>query len=86
MGPPALLPIGKKVCCGFLSLLIIYCFGRVWTRDLGSSGNHTNHYTTEVTKHSLFLIEPPATGGQCQHLLPLSVGQYFSLLLHFPCI
>jgi hypothetical protein len=29
MGPPALLPIGKKVCCGFLSLLIIYCFGRV---------------------------------------------------------
>jgi hypothetical protein len=30
MGPPALLPIQRKVCCGFLLPLKIHCLGRVW--------------------------------------------------------
>jgi len=33
MGPPALLPFQKKVCCGFLSLLKIHRLGRAWTRE-----------------------------------------------------
>jgi hypothetical protein len=33
MGPPALLHIRRKVCCGFLSLLKIHRLSRVWTRD-----------------------------------------------------
>jgi hypothetical protein len=33
MGPPALLPIRRKVCWGFLSALKIHRLGRVWTRD-----------------------------------------------------
>jgi hypothetical protein len=32
VGPPALLPIWMKVCCGFLSPLKIHRLGRVWTR------------------------------------------------------
>jgi hypothetical protein len=31
MGPPALLPIRRKVCNGFLSSLKIHSLGRVWT-------------------------------------------------------
>jgi hypothetical protein len=58
MGPPALLPIRRKVCCGFLSPLKIHRLGRVYlfyrvftgfTATLRSSGKHTNHYTTEAT-------------------------------------
>jgi hypothetical protein len=33
MGVPALLPLGKKVCCGILSPLKIHCLYRVWTCD-----------------------------------------------------
>jgi hypothetical protein len=43
MGPPALLPTRRKMCCGFLSP---YKFKPT---TLASSGNHTNHYTTEAT-------------------------------------
>jgi hypothetical protein len=32
MGPPALPPIWRNVCCGFLLPLKIHHFGRVWTR------------------------------------------------------
>jgi hypothetical protein len=32
-GPPALLPIWRKVCCGFLSSLKIHHLSRIWTRD-----------------------------------------------------
>jgi hypothetical protein len=32
-GPPALLPIWRKVCCGFLSPLKIYHLGQVWIHD-----------------------------------------------------
>jgi hypothetical protein len=46
MGPAALLPILRKVCCGFLSPLKIHRFGEPAT--FGSSGKHTNHYTTEA--------------------------------------
>jgi hypothetical protein len=34
MGPPALLPIRRKVCCGFLSPLEIHRIGRARTRNL----------------------------------------------------
>jgi hypothetical protein len=33
MGPPALIPIRRKVCCGLLSPLEIHRLGRDWTRD-----------------------------------------------------
>jgi hypothetical protein len=44
MGPLALLPIRRKVCCR----LFITQFEPV---TLGSSGKCTNHYTTEVAMH-----------------------------------
>jgi hypothetical protein len=44
MGPPALLPIRRKVRCELLSPLEIHRLA------LGSSGKHTNYYTTETTK------------------------------------
>jgi hypothetical protein len=46
MGPAALLPILRKVYCGFLSPLKIHRFGEPAT--FGSIGKHTNHYTTEA--------------------------------------
>jgi hypothetical protein len=49
MGPPALLPIRRKVCCGFLLPLKIHRIGRFEPATFGSSGKHTNHYTTEAT-------------------------------------
>jgi hypothetical protein len=54
MGSPALLPIQWKVCCGFLSPLKIHLLGWVWT--LGSSGTHTNHYTTEATNGGITFL------------------------------
>jgi hypothetical protein len=48
MVPQALLPLRKKSCCGFLSLLKYHRFGRVWTR--------ANHYATEVTYMISFRI------------------------------
>jgi hypothetical protein len=33
MGPPALLPVGRKVSSGFLSTLQIHSLGRIWTRE-----------------------------------------------------
>jgi hypothetical protein len=49
MGPPALFPIRRKVCCGFLSSFKIHCLGLVRTATFGSSGKHTDHYTTKAT-------------------------------------
>jgi hypothetical protein len=49
MGPPALLPIRRKVCCGLLSPLKIIALAEFKSVTLGSSGKHTNHYTTEAT-------------------------------------
>jgi hypothetical protein len=56
MGPQALIPIRRKVCCGFLSPLKIHRVGRVLPATLGSSRKHTNHYTTEVTKQRLIIL------------------------------
>jgi hypothetical protein len=33
MGPPALLPIRRKACCGLLSPLKMHRLGWIWTRD-----------------------------------------------------
>jgi hypothetical protein len=40
MRPPALLPIRRKVCCGFLSSLKIHRIGRLRTRDLWVQWHH----------------------------------------------
>jgi hypothetical protein len=42
-------PSERKVCCGFLLPLKIHCLGRFEPTTFGSSGKHTNHYTTEAT-------------------------------------
>jgi hypothetical protein len=42
-------PSERKVCCGFLSPLKIHRLSQVQTATFGSSGKHTNHYTTKVT-------------------------------------
>jgi hypothetical protein len=49
MGHPALLPIRRKVCCGFLSPLKSVASAGFVPVTLGSNGKHTNHYTTETT-------------------------------------
>jgi hypothetical protein len=48
LGLPALLPIARKVCYGFLFLKSI-ASARFEPATLVSSGKQTNHYTTEVT-------------------------------------
>jgi hypothetical protein len=50
MGPPASLPIRRMVCCGFLLPLKSMALAGFEPVTLGSSGKHTNHYTTKVTK------------------------------------
>jgi hypothetical protein len=49
MGPPALLPVRRKACCGFLSTLKSITSAGFEPAILGSSGKHNNHYTTEAT-------------------------------------
>jgi hypothetical protein len=49
MGPPALLPIRRKLCCGFLSPLKSIASAGFEPAILGSSGKNTNHNTTEAT-------------------------------------
>jgi hypothetical protein len=49
MGPPALLPIRRKVCCGFLLPLKSIASAGFVPATVGSNGKHTNHYTTETT-------------------------------------
>jgi hypothetical protein len=49
MGPPALLLLQRKACCGFLLPLKIYHLGLVEYANLGSSCKHATHYTTEAT-------------------------------------
>jgi hypothetical protein len=53
MGPASLLPLQRKVCCGFLLPLKIHCLNQVLA--IGSNGKHTNHYT-EVTKLLKWLV------------------------------
>jgi hypothetical protein len=53
MGPTALLPIRGKVCCGFLLPLKIHRLCRFEPATFGSSGKHTNHYTTKATSYVL---------------------------------
>jgi hypothetical protein len=52
MGPPALLFLRRKVCCGFLSPLKTIASAGCETANLGYSGKHTNHYNTEVTNNN----------------------------------
>jgi hypothetical protein len=49
MGFLTLLPLQRKVFCRFLSPWNIRRFGRVWTREPWSSGNHANRYITDAT-------------------------------------
>jgi hypothetical protein len=49
MGPPALLLLQRKVCCGFLSPLKIHRLGQIWTPNFESNGKLPNHYTTKVS-------------------------------------
>jgi hypothetical protein len=49
MGPPVLLPIRRKVCCGFLSPLKIHRLAGFEPPTFGSTCKHTNHYKTEAT-------------------------------------
>jgi hypothetical protein len=49
MGPPALLPLWRKVCCGFLLPLKVHCLGWFEPMNLGFNGKHTNHYISEAT-------------------------------------
>jgi hypothetical protein len=50
MGPSRFTSHPRKVCCGFLSPLKIHRFGWVLNpQPFGSSGQHTNHYTTKAT-------------------------------------
>jgi hypothetical protein len=49
MGPPALLPIRRKVCCGFLSPLKCIALAGFEPATFGSSGKNTNHYTAKAT-------------------------------------
>jgi hypothetical protein len=57
--PPALLPLRRKACCGFVSPLKIDRLCWVWTRALGSNGKHTNHFTTYATTHYACLSSFP---------------------------
>jgi hypothetical protein len=52
-GLPALLPLRRKACCGFLRPLKIHCICRVWTREPWVQCKHTNHYTTEATVYQI---------------------------------
>jgi hypothetical protein len=49
MGLPALLPIRRNVSCGFLSSLKSIALARLEPSTFGSSGKHTNHFTTIAT-------------------------------------
>jgi hypothetical protein len=49
MGPLALLPIRRKVCCGLLSPLKSIASAGFEPATLASSDKHINHYITEAT-------------------------------------
>jgi hypothetical protein len=49
MGPPALLPLRRKVCCGILLPLKINLIAGFEPANLGSNGKLTNPYTTYAT-------------------------------------
>jgi hypothetical protein len=52
MGPPVLLPIRRKVWCGFLSLLQkSIALAGFEHATFGFSDKHINHYTTNVTRN-----------------------------------
>jgi hypothetical protein len=48
MGSPTLLPLQRKMCCGFLSPLESIAFD-IEPANRGSNGKDANHYTTEAT-------------------------------------
>jgi hypothetical protein len=55
---PSLLPIQRKVFCGFLSSLKIHRLGRFEPANFGSSGKHTNHYTTtRLTLQDVYYLQ-----------------------------
>jgi hypothetical protein len=47
IGPPALVPLRRKACCGFLSPLKVHRLGWVWPREPWSNGRHANCYTAK---------------------------------------
>jgi hypothetical protein len=47
---PALLPLRRKMCNGFLSPLKSIDLTKFEPANIGSNGKHANHYTTEATK------------------------------------
>jgi hypothetical protein len=51
-GPPALLPLQRRVCCGFLLPIKVRHLCQFEPANLGSNGNHRNHYTTKATVSS----------------------------------
>jgi hypothetical protein len=50
METPALLPIQRKMCCGFLSPLKSTALAGFDPATFVSSVKYTNHYTTKATK------------------------------------
>jgi hypothetical protein len=55
MGPPALLPLQRKVCCGFLSPFKIHRPAGFKPAIPGSNVKHTNHYTIEAIKYGTYI-------------------------------
>jgi hypothetical protein len=52
MGPPALLPIRRKVCCGLLSI----AFAGFQPANFGSSGKHINYYIRKATRAIVLMM------------------------------
>jgi hypothetical protein len=63
MGPPALLHIQRKLCCGFLSPLQTIALAGFETANYEFGGNYTNHYTTKATSE-LIISTPLVTGAR----------------------
>jgi hypothetical protein len=71
MGPPALFTIRRNVCCGFLSPLKSNALAGLETATFGSSGKHTNHYTTKATK-TYFPV--PGIEPESSHSTPIFIS------------
>jgi hypothetical protein len=55
---PALFPIRRKLCCGFLSSLKIHRLGRVQTRDLWEVGGRVDNISKRIpVRHVLQVIQ-----------------------------
>jgi hypothetical protein len=53
-GPPALLPIRRKLCCGFYRPYKSISSAGFEPATLGSSSKNINHYTTEATIYNRY--------------------------------